>query len=233
MTREIVLDTETTGISAAEGHRIVEIGALELLNRLPTGKTFHAYINPERMMPKEAEAVHGLSDAFLKDKPVFAKIAGDFLAFIGNDMLVIHNAAFDVSFLNAELSYLNKPVIELSRVTDSLGLARRKHPMASNSLDALCRRYGIDNSRRTKHGALLDAELLAEVYLELAGGRQTAMDLGKAAQAETRKIAPSQNMRTSPATRPQPLPSRLTDQERDAHAELIRALGASALWSAK
>ena len=177
MVREIILDTETTGLDPATGDRIVEIGAVELLNHLPTGRTFHVYINPERDMPKEAEAVHGLSSAFLRDKPVFSAIAQDFLEFIGSDVLIIHNASFDMAFINAELGFLRLPAIPPERVVDTLHIARQKHPGTGNSLDALCRRYGIDNSRRTKHGALLDSELLAEVYLELIGGRQASFGL--------------------------------------------------------
>ncbi len=231
MSREIILDTETTGIAPAEGHRIVEIGAIELFNHLPTGRTFHVYINPERDMPKEAEAVHGLSTAFLRDKPVFKTIAEDFLAFVADAVLVIHNAAFDMGFINAELSYLGKPPIEMGQVIDTLAMARRKHPMASNSLDALCRRYGIDNSKRTKHGALLDAELLADVYVELLGGRQTALNLvnetATAAKRALSAVAPSP---TAVAPRAVPLPPRLTADERLAHNALIEGLGPAALW---
>jgi DNA polymerase-3 subunit epsilon len=185
MIREIILDTETTGLDPATGDRVVEIGAVELLNHLPTGRTFHVYINPERDMPKEAEAVHGLSSAFLSDKPIFAAIAQDFLDFIGDAALVIHTASFDMAFLNAELGFLRLGPIPPERVIDTLHIARQKHPGSANSLDALCRRYGIDNSRRTKHGALLDSELLADVYLELIGGRQTALILEA---TRTRKV---------------------------------------------
>ncbi|MFO1032738.1 MAG: DNA polymerase III subunit epsilon [Hyphomicrobiales bacterium] len=230
MTREIVLDTETTGISPAEGHRVVEIGAVELINHLPSGQTFHAYINPERDMPKEAEAVHGLSSAFLKDKPLFKDVARQFQDFIAGDMLVIHNASFDVGFLNAELSYLDQPLIEFGRVTDTLALARRRHPMASNSLDALCRRYGIDNSRRTKHGALLDAELLAEVYLELIGGRQVGLELFNETKKPKTTVVMSRGAAMAARSRPEALPPRLTEDERQAHAALIKGLGPAALW---
>ena len=171
MTREIVLDTETTGLSPRDGHRIVEIGAVEIINQLPTGKFFHAYLNPERDMPKEAEAVHGLSAEFLKGKPKFAAIAKEFLAFVADSVLVIHNASFDMGFINAELAQVKLPAIEYGQVIDTLAIAKQKFPMASNSLDALCKRFGIDLSKRTKHGALLDSELLAEVYLELTGGK--------------------------------------------------------------
>lgn len=227
--REIILDTETTGILPADGHRVVEIGAIELLNHVASGKIFHVYLNPERDMPKEAEAVHGLSSAFLKDKPLFASISEDFSTFIAGGTLVIHNASFDVGFLNAEFAYLNMPQIDLGQVVDTLAIARRKHPMASNSLDALCKRYGIDNTKRTKHGALLDAELLADVYLELLGGRQTALNL---ATVEKKSPATAMSTGQSSATqRPSPLASRLSQDELQAHHVLIAELGASALWT--
>lgn len=178
--REIVLDTETTGLDPATGDRVVEIGAVELLNGVPSGESFHVYINPERDMPEGAFRVHGLSAEFLSGHPVFAAIAQDFLAFIGSDRLVIHNAEFDVKFLNAEFARLGLPPIPPQNVLDSLAVARRKHPGAANSLDALCSRYGVDSSRRKKHGALLDAELLAEVYLAMTGGQATlALDAGR------------------------------------------------------
>src|SRR5215213_4339788 len=165
--REIVLDTETTGTDPAAGDRVIEIGCVELVNHVPSGRTYHVYVNPERPVSAGALAVHGLTNAFLADKPVFAAIADDLLAFVGDGRLVIHNAGFDVAFLNAEFARTGHPALPLEQVVDTLALARRKHPGASNSLDALCARYGIDNSRRTKHGALLDAEILAEVYIEL------------------------------------------------------------------
>ena len=182
--REIVLDTETTGLDPDAGDRIVEIGAVELLNQMPTGRTFHRYINPQRDVPAEALAVHGLSAAFLADKPVFAAVAAEFAAFVGDARLVIHNAAFDMRFLNAELGWAGQAGFAWARAVDTLELARRRFPGAVNSLDALCRRFGVDNSGREKHGALLDSELLAEVYLELMGGRQpdlvlTVVDLGR------------------------------------------------------
>ena len=226
MVREIILDTETTGLDPATGDRIVEIGAVELLNHLPTGRTFHAYINPERDMPKEAEAVHGLSSAFLRDKPVFSAIVQDFLDFIGDAALIIHNASFDMAFINAELGFLRLPSIPPERVVDTLHIARQKHPGAANSLDALCRRYGVDNSRRTKHGALLDSELLAEVYLELIGGRQTALILEASVARKTVAAVAAQVAQQ----RPVPLPSRLTEEERAAHAAFVAALGEHALW---
>jgi len=177
MMREIVLDTETTGLDPLSGHRVVEIGCLELMNHLPTGRHFHTYLNPERDMPPEAFAVHGLSGEFLMQHPKFADVVEDFLAFIGEDRLVIHNAEFDIRFLNAELRRVERPAIPIDRATDTVRLARQKFPGAQASLDALCRRFGIDNSARTMHGALLDAQLLAEVYLELQGGRQPGLVL--------------------------------------------------------
>ena len=227
MVREIILDTETTGLDPAKGDRIVEIGAVELLNHLPTGRTFHVYINPERDMPKEAEAVHGLSSTFLRDKPVFASIAQDFMEFLGNDVLIIHNASFDMAFINAELGFVRMPSIPPERVVDTLHIARQKHPGAANSLDALCRRYGIDNSRRTKHGALLDSELLAEVYLELIGGRQTALILEASVTKRAATVVAAQQIAHQ---RPAPLPSRLTDEERAAHSAFVADLGEHALW---
>jgi len=231
MSREIILDTETTGISPAEGHRIVEIGAIELLNHVPTGRTFHVYINPERDMPKEAEAVHGLSSAFLKDKPVFKAIAREFIDFVSDAVLVIHNASFDMGFINAELSYLDLPAIDMGQVVDTLAIARRKHPMASNSLDALCKRYGIDNSKRTKHGALLDAELLADVYIELLGGRQTALNLVGSGQVTERISVSVTAITNAVQPRPVPLAPRLSEAERQAHQALVESLGPAALWA--
>jgi len=175
--REIVLDTETTGLDPKDGHRVVEIGAIELLNHLPTGNSLQLYINPQRSMPSEAFEVHGISEEFLVDKPIFAKIAQEFVDFVGEAKLVIHNAAFDVRFLNAELKALDRDPIEMSQTIDTVALARKKFPGAPASLDALCRRFGIDLSKREKHGALLDSELLAEVYLELIGGRQQGFGL--------------------------------------------------------
>jgi DNA polymerase III subunit epsilon len=224
--REIILDTETTGIDPLQGHRIVEIGALELINHVPSGSTFHCYINPHRDMPKEAEAIHGLSSAFLKDKPSFGKIADEFLTFIADSPLVIHNASFDIGFLNAELGFLKKPQLEAARVVDTLALARKAHPMAPNSLDALCKRYGIDLTRRTKHGALLDSELLAEVYLELVGGRQISLTLKEQPRALDLGSGPRQRV----INRRQSLPSRLTEDEVAGHAALIEGLGPKALW---
>lgn len=227
MLREIILDTETTGLDPATGDRVVEIGAVELLNHLPTGRTFHVYINPERDMPKEAEAVHGLSSAFLADKPVFAAIVQEFLDFVADATLVIHNASFDMMFLNAELGFLRLPPIPPEQVVDTLHIARQKHPGAANSLDALCRRYGIDNSKRTKHGALLDSELLAEVYLELIGGRQTALILEATATRRAATVVAAQIS----VQRPRPLAPRLTAEEREAHAAFVAGMGENGLWS--
>ncbi len=230
--REIVMDTETTGLKPEEGHRIVEIGAVELVNLLPTGRIYHQYINPERPMPKEAERVHGLDDAFLADKPVFARIAGDFAAFIGDDRLVIHNAAFDMAMINAELGRLGHDPLPMSRAVDTLDLARRRFPGAQASLDALCRRFEIDNSSREKHGALLDSELLAEVYLELKGGRQQGLVLDARQSADaTGADAPGSEAGYRPPPRPQPLAPRLTQAERAAHDAFIAELGAEALWT--
>lgn len=225
--REIILDTETTGLSPQDGHRIVEIGALELLNHLPTGKTFHVYLDPGRDMPKEAEAVHGLSAAFLKGKPKFAEKVDEFLVFIEDSLLVIHNASFDMNFLNFELLSLGKPQIDPGRVLDTLQMARRTHPMAQNSLDALCKRYGIDLSKRIMHGALLDSELLAEVYLELLGGRQTTFGLNA---PEVKKSGTVLTGGPATKTRAVPLAPRLTSAERQRHAALVQELGEKTLW---
>ncbi|MXO65645.1 DNA polymerase III subunit epsilon [Altericroceibacterium endophyticum] len=181
--REIVFDTETTGLDPRNGDRMVELGCVELINRIPTGESFHAYYNPDRSMPAEAEAVHGLSEAFLADKPRFADGVADMLAFMGDSPLVAHNAQFDFGFLNAELAFCGQPEISLERMVDTLAIARRRHPGAKHTLDALCNRYGIDRSHRVKHGALLDAELLAQVYVELTGGRQIGLELA----AETKE----------------------------------------------
>jgi len=223
--REIVLDTETTGLDPAQGHRVVELGCIELLNRIPTGASFHAYINPERDMPAEAFAVHGLSREFLKDKPLFAEIVDQFLAFIGDAPLVAHNASFDHTFLCAELKLVERAIIARERLVDTLMLARRKHSAGPYSLDALCARYGIDNSRRTKHGALLDAEILAEVYVELIGARQAQLGL-----AETISGTLGANGAIIVRERPVPLMPRLTDADRAAHRDFVATLGEAALW---
>jgi DNA polymerase-3 subunit epsilon len=225
--REIVLDTETTGLDPATGDRIVEIGAVELHNHLPTGRTYHQYLNPDRMMPKEAFEVHGLSDEFLRDKPRFAAVAKDFLAFVGEARLVIHNAGFDMKFLNAELVAAGHPTLPMSRSLDTVAIARQKFPGSPASLDALCRRFNIDNSARTKHGALLDSEILAEVYLELIGGRQPDLTLN-AASAESLADAAANAWRPKP--RPTPLPPRLTAEESAAHDAFVAKLGDTAIW---
>jgi DNA polymerase III subunit epsilon len=227
MIREIVLDTETTGLSPRDGHRIVEIGAVELIDHLPSGQSFHVYLDPQRDMPKEAEAVHGLSGAFLKGKPLFSQVASDFLTFVADSVLVIHNASFDMTFINWELNAIGKPPIDMGQVIDTLAVAKQKFPMASNSLDALCKRFGVDLSRRTKHGALLDSELLAEVYLELIGGRQTALGLATPVAAKRTTMGAVGNIARA---RPIPLPSRLSETERAAHAALVKELGEKALW---
>ena len=231
--REIAFDTETTGLDPRSGDRLVEIGGVELINHVATGRTFHVYINPERDVPEGAFAVHGLSTEFLSDKPKFAEVADDFLAFVGDATLVIHNASFDMGFINMELGRLGRPPIPQNQVLDTLAMARRKFSSGPYSLDALCSRFGIDNSRRTKHGALLDSELLAEVYLELLGGRQTA--LGLMDEAERKSGGASQEtggpLVAAPARpRPQPLAPRLTEDEKAAHAAFIAKMGDSALW---
>jgi DNA polymerase III subunit epsilon len=223
--REIVLDTETTGLDPLDGHRLVEIGCVELVNRIPSGQTFHAYFNPQRGMPAEAFAVHGLSDDFLKDKLFFAETADDLIAFLGNAPLVIHNAAFDIAFLNAELERAGRPAIARDRAIDTLLIARRKHPGGSNRLDDLCARYAIDNSRRTKHGALLDAELLAEVYVELIGARQAQLVLSQAAVSGQVLGEP-----IIIRERVMPLIAAVTAEERAAHLAFIATLGESAIW---
>jgi DNA polymerase-3 subunit epsilon len=223
--REIVFDTETTGFDPATGDRIVEIGCVELLNKIPTGATYHVYLNPERDMPPQAEAVHGLSAEFLADKPLFAEVAEQFLAFIGNDAkLVAHNAGFDMNFIEYELKKCGLPLPARDRVVDTLILARRKHPGGGNKLDDLCARYGIDNSRRTKHGALLDAELLAEVYAELAGGRQANLGLVETAREELSADA------IVAAKRRKTQGSLLSQIEQEAHRKFVGSLGEKAVW---
>ncbi len=226
--REIVLDTETTGFDPQTGDRIVEIGAVELFNHVPTGKTYHQYINPERAMPQEAFEVHGLGDDFLSDKPLFAAIVDDFLAFVKGAKLVIHNASFDMKFLNAEIGWAKRSLLPNDCAIDTLEIARRRFPGSPASLDALCRRFGIDNSARTLHGALLDSEILAEVYLELIGGKQP--DFALATPGSRTQSGPSQQD-WRPQPRPAPLPARITDAEKAAHAAFVEKLGDGALWS--
>jgi len=223
--REIVLDTETTGLDPLNGDRLVEIGCIELVNRIPSGQTFHAYLNPERNMPAEAFAIHGLSDEFLKDKPQFAAVADALIGFLGDAPLVIHNAGFDIGFLNAELERAGRPLIGRERLVDTLLLARRKHAGASNRLDDLCVRYAIDHSHRTKHGALLDAELLAEVYVELIGARQAQLVLSQTAAPILVPGAP-----IIIRERPVPLAPRLSAEDQAAHRQFIATLGDAAIW---
>ena len=223
--REIVLDTETTGLDPLDGHRLVEVGCVELVNRIPSGQTFHAYFNPQRSMPAEAFAVHGLSDEFLKDKLFFAEVADDLIAFLGDAPLVIHNAAFDLGFLNVELDRAGRSLIARERMVDTLLIARRKHPGGSNRLDDLCVRYAIDNCRRTKHGALLDAELLAEVYVELIGARQAQLVLSQATMPGHASGEP-----IIVRERLVPLVAAVTAEERAAHRLFIITLGENAIW---
>ena len=224
--REIILDTETTGLSPSEGHRLVEIGCLEIVNQIATGAVYHVLINPERDVPDDAYRIHGHSTAFLADRPVFAAIASDFLGFIGEDQLVIHNAEFDMRFINAELGKIGRDPIPTSRVVDTLALARRKHPGAPNSLDALCDRYRIDRSRRIRHGALLDAEILVEVYGELLGGRQRSL----AFSGVERVNRLQKSLVVERKSRSIALPSLLTEDEGFAHSRHIATLGESAFW---
>ena len=225
--REIVLDTETTGLDPLRGDRLVEVGCVEIFNRMPTGQTFHRYFNPQRDMPAEAFAVHGLSSEFLSSKPLFEEEVDDFLAFIADAPLVIHNASFDISFINAELDRIKRPPILRDRLVDTLLLARRKHPGVSNRLDDLCSRYSIDNSRRTKHGALLDAELLAEVYVDLIGARQSQLVLA----SESREIRVAGVGEMPRRQRETPLAPRITEADRVAHREFVQTLGDKPIWN--
>lgn len=223
--REIVLDTETTGLDPAQGHRLVELGCVELLNRIPTGSTFHVYLNPERDVPAEAFAIHGLSTEFLKGHRRFIEIVDEFLAFIGDAPLVIHNAGFDHTFLCAELKRAERMSIARERLIDTLLLARRKHPAGPNRLDDLCARYGIDNSHRTKHGALLDAEILAEVYVELIGARQAQLGLADGGE----RLTGAHGIIVM-RERPERLMPRLSDADVSAHRDFVAGLGENALW---
>jgi DNA polymerase III subunit epsilon len=224
--REIVFDTETTGLDPAQGHRLVEVGCIELVNRIPSGNTFHRYFNPERDVPPDAVKIHGLNTEFLKDKPLFASIADQLLDFLGDAPIVAHNATFDLGFLNAELERSARAPLKVERMVDTLLLARRKHPGSSNRLDDLCARYRIDASRRVKHGALLDAELLAEVYVELIGERQAILgltdNLGGLADGRIAVIAA--------AVRPTPLLPRLSAADLALHRDFVATLGGQAVW---
>ena len=226
--REIVLDTETTGLDPNAGDRIVEIGAVELNGHVPTGRTFHEYINPERTMSEGAFAVHGLGDDFLRTKPVFRQVALAFLDFLGDAKLIIHNAAFDMKFINAELVWAGLTALPVDRALDTLEIARRKFPGSPASLDALCRRFSIDNSARTLHGALLDSEILAEIYLELIGGRQPDFGLISVERTSAQDAATGGLAKRS---RLEPLPARLSDAERDAHRAFVEAMGNEAIWA--
>lgn len=240
--REIVLDTETTGFEPSEGHRIVEIGAIELLNHLPTGRTYHQYINPDRTMPRDAFQVHGIGPDLLeppgeitpgavtlRDKPLFRAIGQAFLDFVGDARLVIHNASFDMKFLNAELQWAGLPGLANDRAVDTLTMARARFPGSPASLDALCRRFGVDNSAREKHGALLDSEILAEVYLELIGGRQPDLVLTPT-RSSSRTGGQSGAQEWRPRPRQNPLPGRLTPTEAEAHAAFVAKMGDAAIW---
>lgn len=225
-----MLDTETTGLDARRGDRLIEVGCVELINHFPSGREFHRFINPEtRDVHPDAFAIHGISTDFLKDKPFFRDVAADFLDFIGEDTLIIHNASFDIGFINMELELLKRPALSMNRVVDTLQLARRKHPGGPNTLDALCKRYNIDNSKRDKHGAIVDSLLLAEVYIEMTGTRQATLVLGaEAAQVNAVEMngASGHHVRQ----RPQPLPSRLSSEDLAAHAKFVESLGEKALW---
>lgn len=223
--REIVFDTETTGLDPSTGDRLVEIGCIELVNRFPTGNTFHRYLNPERDMPEPAFKVHGLSIDFLNDKPLFASIVDELVEFLGDAPLVAHNAMFDLGFLNAELKRAGRDVVARERLVDTLMMARRKHPGGSNRLDDLCVRYKVDNSKRTKHGALLDAELLAEVYIEMTGARQASLGLA------TLSVAGDRGRIAAVRQRPVPLASRLTAEEQERHRAFVAKLGDAAIWN--
>ena len=228
--REIVLDTETTGLDPFEGHRIIEIGAIELFNRIPTGEVYHQYINPQRDVPIEAVNVHGLTESFLADKPVFEAIADDFLTFVGDAALVIHNAGFDMKFLNAELEWAKRQQLKNNQVIDTLQMARRKHPGSPASLDALCQRYNINNAHRELHGALLDCELLAEVYIDLLGMREPGLSFDLGAAKKSAAVSEVSAV-VAPQKRPSPLPSRLSEEELAAHQAFLSNLGSEPLWT--
>lgn len=228
--REIVFDTETTGLDPASGDRMVEIGCVEMINRVPSGATYHAYFNPERDMPAAAEAVHGLSSSFLADKPLFAELADELMAFLGDAPLVAHNAGFDIGFLNNELALIGRGPIDRERVIDTVAIARKRHPGAKVSLDALCTRYGIDRSHRVKHGALLDAELLAQVYVELTGGRQIGLELAAQVAVTEIELSSVSAARVSQRPRREPRPHAASPEELARHKEFIDRI-AKPLWS--
>ncbi|MEE4338844.1 DNA polymerase III subunit epsilon [Erythrobacter sp.] len=231
--REIVFDTETTGLDPTTGDRMVEIGCVEMIGRVPTGATFHAYYNPERDMPIEAERVHGLSSAFLSSKPLFRDSVDELLEFLGDSPLVAHNAGFDFGFLNAELALIGREAIAMERMVDTVAIARKRHPGAKNSLDALCTRYGIDRSHRVKHGALLDAELLAQVYIELTGGRQIGLELAAEVSTTTvaRGIAPGSVVpRATDRPRREPRPHAPSAAELERHRAFIEGIE-NAIWA--
>ncbi len=227
--REIVLDTETTGLDAKRGDRLIEIGCIELVNRNPTGVEFHAFINPQdREVHPDAERIHGLSTAFLRDKPVFSAVAQGFLEFIGDATLVIHNANFDIGFINMELERIRLAALTMDRVVDTLALARRKHPAGPNTLDALCKRYGVDNSKRTKHGAIVDSLLLTEVYVELLGERQARLRLAR--EVQTDDISTGRPIKRAAQVRSVPLKPRLSAEDEAAHTAFVATLGGTAIW---
>jgi DNA polymerase III subunit epsilon len=230
--REIVLDTETTGLDARSGDRLIEIGCVEIINRYPTGKEFHRFLNPEtKRVHPDAFNIHGISTDLLQDKPFFRSEVDAFLAFVGDDPLVIHNASFDVGFLNMELEKVGRPTLQMTRVVDTLALARRKHPGAPATLDALCKRYGIDNTQRTKHGAIVDSLLLAQVYIELLGERQASLTLGANGTSASGEVNARSTGRSVPAqVRPHPLPSRVSPEDLKAHQLFVETLGPNALW---
>lgn len=228
--REIIFDTETTGLDN-KLDRVIEIGGVELENHFPTGRTLHIFINPgDRKVHPDALAVHGITDEFLQDKRPFAEVAQEIVDFFGDARWVAHNANFDMGFINAEFDRVGLPPVSSDRVTDTLALARRKHPMGPNSLDALCRRYGIDNSHRTQHGALLDSELLAEVYIEMIGGRQAALGLGSAEMGRQTLVDAEDEVVLPLGVRPRALPPRISEEERAAHAAMVETMGAKAIW---
>jgi DNA polymerase III subunit epsilon len=230
--REIVLDTETTGLDHGRGDRLIELGCIELINRVPSGVEFHRFINPEtREVHPDAERVHGISTASLKDKPIFKLVAAEFLTFIGDTPLVIHNAPFDIGFINMELERLRLKPVDMVRVVDTLPMARRKHPAGPNSLDALCKRYNIDTRNRTKHGAIVDSMLLAQVYLELLGERQSSLGFGGAKVPTAGRSNGNAAIRATKAKpRPAALPACLSAEDEARHAEFVKTLGATPVW---